>query len=74
VPPRESYSFRLRLPAEEGFSVVTCLMTLDPTSPLGRALVPPRVPQLRTPPPRWGGLRRRRLPHDSLWATVLKNK
>jgi hypothetical protein len=54
---RVSHGSGPRLIARESSSVATCPMALDPTSPLGRALVPPCVPQLWTPPPRLGGLR-----------------
>jgi hypothetical protein len=44
-------------PIREGSSTATRLATLDPASLLGRAPVLPRVPWLRIPPPRSGGLR-----------------
>jgi hypothetical protein len=44
-------------PAREGYGATTCFTALDPASLLGRALMLPRLPQLRTLPPRSGGLR-----------------
>jgi hypothetical protein len=43
---RMSHGSGPRLIAREGSSVATCPMAPDPTSPLGRALVSPCVPQL----------------------------
>jgi hypothetical protein len=52
------------LPAREGSGAVMCSMAPDSVSPLGRALAPPHIPRLWTPPPRSGGLRRRHVPRS----------
>jgi hypothetical protein len=57
-----------RLPDKEGSSAITCPVAPDPTSPLGRASVLPRVPRLWSPPPCSGGLRRCNASRGSLWA------
>jgi hypothetical protein len=51
------YSTGPCLPAKVGSGAATCLVALNPTFLIGRALVPPCVPWLRTPPPCKGGLR-----------------
>jgi hypothetical protein len=54
------------LPAGEGSDAAMCPTASDFASLLRRALTPPYVSRLQTPPPRWGGLRRRHMSHDSL--------
>jgi hypothetical protein len=44
-------------PAKVGSGVATCPVAPDPTSLIGRAPVPSRVPWFWTPPPCKGGLR-----------------
>jgi hypothetical protein len=66
------HGFRLHLTAWEGFGAATCSTALDPTSLLERAPALSRAPQLWTPPPCSGGLRRCHC--GSLLAADLKNK
>jgi hypothetical protein len=64
LPPRSggirhchvSHGSRSRLPAQEGSGAAMCPKALDPASLLRRALAPPHVPCLLTPPPRSGGI------------------
>jgi hypothetical protein len=54
-----------RLPTREGSGGATCPTAPDPISLLRRALVLPRAPRLRTPPPCLGGLQYCHLSHSS---------
>jgi hypothetical protein len=53
-----SYNSRFCLHAREGSGAATCPTAPDPASLLGRVLVLPRAPRLRTPSSCSGGLRR----------------
>jgi hypothetical protein len=66
--------YDLFVPAQEGSSVATFPVALDPASVLGRVLALPHVPRLQTPPPCSGGLRRCHMSRGSQRVANLRNK
>jgi hypothetical protein len=67
---------RPHLPAREGSGATTCIMALDPTSLLRRALEPPYGLRLRTLPPcreGFGTATHPTVPYGSLASSIKKN-